>query len=107
MSLAQLLEKALKSNKPEDRAALQKEMKRYDDSFYPGGISEDDIHRNIGQWNDVVRKVMTALYKDPANVFVMPTAMLYIAKAQLSGEDTAPMLRYSRQNDCSGDLVSK
>jgi hypothetical protein len=50
---------------------------------------------------------MTALYKDPANIFITPTAMLYIAKAQLSGEDTPAMLRYSRQNDCSGSLPPK
>ena len=50
--------------------------------------------------------VMTALYKDPANVFITSTAMLYVAKAQLNGEDIAPMLRYSRQNDCTGSLVS-
>ena len=53
---------------------------------------------------ETLEPVMTAFYKDPTNVFITPSAMLYIAKAQLNGEDTAPMLRYSRQNDCSGSL---
>ncbi|MFN7916698.1 MAG: hypothetical protein U0Q55_15250 [Vicinamibacterales bacterium] len=54
--------------------------------------------------SDVLEPVITALYRDPANVFITPTGMLYIAKAQLNGDDTRLMLMDARRNDCSGSL---
>lgn len=49
---------------------------------------------------DVLADVMTSIYEDPANTFISRTAMLYVAKAKLSGKDIEGMLRHSRQVDC-------
>ena len=48
-----------------------------------------------------IADVMTDLYKDPANTFIRYGAMVYIARDKLSGRDVEPMLRNSRENDCS------
>ena len=45
--------------------------------------------------------VMTSLYSDPANTYVAPQSMVYIARDKLGGNDTGPSLRDARQKDCS------
>jgi hypothetical protein len=57
--------------------------------------------------SDVLEPVITALYRDPSNVFITPKGMLYIAKAQLNGEDTRLRLMDARRTDCSGSLPPK
>jgi hypothetical protein len=44
--------------------------------------------------------VMTDLYRDPANTYIIYSAMIYIARNKLAGDDVESSLRYSRQNDC-------
>jgi hypothetical protein len=51
--------------------------------------------------HDVLRPVMTDLYRDPANIFITFGAMVYIARDKVTGRDIEPMLRYSRENDCA------
>lgn len=50
--------------------------------------------------SDVLGPVMTDLYKAPANTFISLSAMIYIARDKLSGEDVEPNLRYARQRKC-------
>jgi hypothetical protein len=43
--------------------------------------------------------VVTDLYRDPSNTFIMSAAMVSIAGAKLDGKDIEPMLRLARQQD--------
>lgn len=49
---------------------------------------------------DALAVVMTDLYRDPANTYIRYSAMIYIAKSKLEGNNIESSLRYSRQNDC-------
>ena len=48
---------------------------------------------------DVLRDVISDLYKDPANSFITVNAMIYIARDKLDGKTIDERLRYSRQHD--------
>jgi hypothetical protein len=50
---------------------------------------------------DVLEKVLTDLYQDPANTFIVFSSMIYIARDKLSGLDVEPKLRRARQTDCA------
>lgn len=45
--------------------------------------------------------VITSLYADPANTYVAPSSMVYIARDKLGGKDTEAALRDARQTGCS------
>jgi hypothetical protein len=45
--------------------------------------------------------VMTSLYSDPANTYISPSSMVYIARDKLAGKQIGASLREARQKDCS------
>lgn len=49
--------------------------------------------------DDVLRDVISDLYKDPANSFITFSAMVYIARDRLDGNDIEERLKHSRQFD--------
>jgi hypothetical protein len=48
---------------------------------------------------DAIIKVITDLYKDPANVFIPIAEMSFIAYCKLKGEDIEPLLQKARELD--------
>jgi hypothetical protein len=50
--------------------------------------------------SDALVEVMTSLYSDPANTFITPAAMLYIARDKLAGKDIEALLRSARKSNC-------
>jgi len=48
---------------------------------------------------NVIRDVMTDLYKDPANTFISSAAMAHIARDKLQGKDISKTLRRAREHE--------
>lgn len=63
LEFAQLMERALRSGSLLDWSTFQSAIKEFTDSFFPGGMTEADIANCYGSWNNVIRKVMTGLFK--------------------------------------------
>jgi hypothetical protein len=49
--------------------------------------------------SDVLAKVVTDLYRDPANTYIEPGALVIVAREKLKGTDIEPLLRAARKND--------
>jgi hypothetical protein len=47
--------------------------------------------------NDSISKVMTDLYNDPANVFILHSSMILIARDKLRGDDVENKLKEARR----------
>ena len=45
--------------------------------------------------------VMNSLYSDPANTYISPSSMVYVARDKLAGKQIGGLLRDARQKDCS------
>ena len=45
---------------------------------------------------DVLSRVISSFYSDPANTFILRSALIDIARAKLDGKDVEPLLRAAR-----------
>ena len=73
----------------EDRMLWEEEMKVINELYEIQSCSDDFLL-------DII-KVMTDLYKDPANTRIGISAMIDIAYQKLKGEDIEPLLREARK----------
>jgi hypothetical protein len=48
---------------------------------------------------DVIRDVITDVYRDPANTFIRFSSIVYVARDKLDGKDVESRLRYARQHE--------
>jgi hypothetical protein len=78
----------------------------HDGSFYaiehsapPQAIKEIALRYGFTQ----IRDVITSLYSDPANAYINLSAMVFIARDKLDGQNAEQLLTKARQDNCDYD----
>jgi len=60
-------------------------------------VSFDQYLNFLSSDGDVVIKVVTSLYMSPANTYIIPTEIFFIAYQKLQGKDIEPLLQEARK----------